>query len=156
MTEGLPYRLSRRSVQSLWTTHKSVCIDSCIKITDKWKCPKTTSTSLPYKISASTVKRFMGYMEKSTYRLFKLRLHYESKCLKIKHPLTLLGKNYDSIQQNLWKLMGQTVKSVWVKQCLLWVRMVEYQVKAIKSRTLTTLYDGLTLTWWLCKFLSWG
>lgn len=101
ITEGLPYRLSRRSVQGLWSTCKSVCIDSCIKITDKWKCPKTFSTSLPYKISASTVKRFMGYTEKSTYRLFKLRLHYESKCLKIKHSLTHMMKNYDPIQQNL-------------------------------------------------------
>ena len=94
---------------------KVLCIDSCIKITDKWKCPKTFSTSLPYKISALILKRFMGYTEKSTYRLLKLRLHYESKCLKIKCSLTLLLKNYDSIQQNLWKLMGQTVKSVCVK-----------------------------------------
>jgi hypothetical protein len=111
---GLPYRLSKRSVHGLWTTQKSVSTDSCIKITDKWKCPKTFRTSLPYKISASTVKRFMGYTEKSTYRLFKLWLHYESKCLKTKHSLTLLLKNYDSIQQNLWKLMQQTVKSVCV------------------------------------------
>ena len=101
MTEGLPYRLSRRSTQGLWIICKSVCIDSFIKITDKWKCPKTFSTSLPYKISALTVKRFMGYTEKSNYRLFKLRLLYESECLKIKHSLTLLLKNYDSIQQDL-------------------------------------------------------
>jgi hypothetical protein len=60
MTEGLPYTLSRRSVQGLWTTSKSVFMVSCIKIMENWKCPETFSTSLPYKISASTVKRFMG------------------------------------------------------------------------------------------------